>query len=240
MKFPLFPTIFFSIFLALTALFLQKTIVFGQGEVNVEIGPIQPHDALRPSPKVEEQNELKKTAAYTYEGPNYKIRIGYPDMDPEGFMALSLNTQEVDFGELSPTNPVERFVLLSLKSSITYGYSLIASASRPLAQATGTVIPDTTCDDGTCTEEKESTWTNILTYGFGYRCEEDCLAGSVATDAYRQFSDESLGERPQPLIRGIGKTNSEAKLIYKVNIQGNQPIDFPYNNTITYIALPDY
>lgn len=156
--------------------------------------------------------------------------------------SISLSSDVVDFGILSPTNPIIRTVNLSVDSLSTNGYSVIVSENHPLKNEEN-FIPDTTCDNGECSEEESQEWTNTLTYGFGYRCDNviglDCHNSFTKTNFYKHFADISNIQYPQSIMNGLGSKKSDVRISYKVNISGNQAKD-SYSNTVTYIAVPNF
>ena len=93
----------------------------------------------------------------------------------EQFFTFSISQTLIDFSTLSPTNPIKRSNKLTISSGSSNGYSVIAFEDKELsssptsnvALASSAFIPDTTCDNGLCSEAVSAAWTNPLTYGFG-------------------------------------------------------------------------
>ena len=175
---------------------------------------------------------------------NYAILPGFEYEKSSLPFIFTISQASVDFGILYPTNPLTRTFTLSLSRGSATGYSIFSSQDHPPQNASESIIPDTTCDSGTCSESTGGLWTNTLTYGFGYRCDnvsgKDCSADFTTSNFYKQFADDSKNETGQPIMnsRGIGET-SEAKITYKINIAGTQP-QGNYGNTVTYIAVPNF
>ena len=161
---------------------------------------------------------------------------------------FSISQTLIDFSTLSPTNPIKRSNKLTVSNAPTSGYSLIAfedkELSTPLSGASSVFIPDTTCDNGQCSESFSAPWTNPLTYGFGYRCDNvvgtDCEIGFSEVGFYKQFANDSLSEVPQKvaIATSTGKEKT-LQITYKVNIPITQPFAL-YSNTATYIAIPNF
>ena len=183
------------------------------------------------------------------EGVNFKIRAGLENIASTLPFSVSLSSDIVDFGSLSPTNPIVRTVNLSVYSLSAYGYSVIASEDHPLKRD-NEFIPDATCDNGECSQEAAAEWINTLTYGLGYRCDNvtgfDCNSSFSKAEGilsgptfYKHFADISNGQSSQSVMAGIGSKNKDVRLSYKVNISGNQAKGV-YNNIITYIAVPNF
>jgi len=166
--------------------------------------------------------------------------------------SFSISETLIDFSTLSPTNPIKRSNKLTVSNEPASGYSIIASedkelsASAPLrgASPSSAFIPDTTCDNGLCSEVSSAAWTNPLTYGFGYRCDNivgsDCVNGFSDLKYYKQFANNSLSETPKMVAMATNTAkNKTIQITYKVNISLSQQFAF-YSNTITYIAIPNF
>lgn len=186
-----------------------------------------------------------ETGRGLYTGTNYTVRAGFQYIHSIIRFRFSISSLLIDFGTLTPTNPVKRTNTLTISNGSAYGYVVTAYENHQLLiPANGSVIPDTTCDTGLCTETTAASWpdSSILVYGFGYRCDNlsgsDCV--SFPTDNYKQFADDSKGETPQTVMSSlnVGK-NRQAQITYKVNISGTQAAG-RYSNIITYIATPTY
>lgn len=180
------------------------------------------------------------------EGVNFKVRTGFENVASALPFSVSLSSAAIDFGALSPTNPIVRTVDLSIYSLSTFGYSVIASQNHPLQMNSptgGANIPDTACDNGECSHEKAGVWINTLTYGFGYRCDNiigaDCDSSFSKPNFYKHFADISNAQSPQSVMAGIGSKNKDVRISYKVNISGNQEAGI-YTNIITFIAVPNF
>jgi hypothetical protein len=144
-----------------------------------------------------------------------------------------------------------------MNSFTTYGYSVLVFENEPLTIIPPTskmFLPDTTCDNGACGTENSAEWTNALTYGFGYRCDNltgaDCDSSFAKANFYKHFPDIANNDDPASIMAGIGSNNKKARISYKVNIPGyvrEQAPNVPgaqtqgvYNNIITYIAIPNF
>lgn len=196
-----------------------------------------------------ENNKLNFTSGEAQQGAssgtNNSVKLGFQYIHPLRGFSFSVSQSQIDFGLLSPTNPVTRNAIVSISNRSAQGYSVSASEDHPLrVSASGQIIPDTTCDNGGCSDTASSTWSNALTYGFGYRCDtigtNDCASGFTSDQSYKQFADESLGESPQAIMAGATNgQNRQVKITYKVNVAGSQAPG-SYQNTITFIAVPSF
>lgn len=156
------------------------------------------------------------------------------------FLSISLDNDFIDFGTLSPGNPVTRNAVLAVKSNSDY--QVISFEDHPPQNKESVIIPDTTCEDGQCSETTESIWKNNLTYGFGYRCDDiegsDCISFSEG-DFYRQLADIRK-KKPKETMSGFGDTAiKKARLTFKLNAPGTQKPG-NYSSNLTFIAVPNY
>lgn len=159
-------------------------------------------------------------------------------------LSLSISQSLIDFGVLSPTNPVTRGNRITVSAGGNTGFSLVSYEDKPLtAKESSVPIPDTTCDDGFCNEVKASNWISPLTYGFGYRCDNQTQEGCVpdfSTDSvYKQFSDNSKKESPQVVMRARTQGTYSSQITYKITASPLQPPG-RYSNVITYIVSPSF
>lgn len=196
-----------------------------------------------------------ETGVGLYSGTNYKVRAGFQYISSIIPFSFSISSLAIDFGSLSPTNAVTRSNTLTIDNQSAYGYRVTASENHQLlVPAIGALIPDTTCDAGTCDQTTASAWSSTLTYGFGYRCDSvsviyngvtsnGCVAGDLSfysnPDYFKQFSDNSKSETSQSVMSGTSGRNQQATITYKVNISSTQAAGI-YSNAITYIATPTY
>lgn len=168
-------------------------------------------------------------------------------LDPtKGFFSLSLTSVEADFGIIDPTNPVIRTQDLRLNPGSSNGFSLFLYENHPLqVEGTNHFIPDTTCDDGKCTETSASAWENTLTYGFGFRCDSEvkednpCSLEFENQQTYKQFADVTKQEPGTELLNGQQTDPIQARITYKLNVAGTQTKGV-YENTLVFIASPRF
>lgn len=184
---------------------------------SVEIEPFVP---AQPTPA-----EVKQDKPYA-SGHNYQVETNRPEA-----FSFTTSTGTIDFGKLSATNPVLRDLDMRLMSN--QSYQILISEDHPLSTNNKLLIPDTTCDNGSCSEVTPSLWTNTLTYGTGYHTT------SMDSDNYKQIPDSSRKETLQAAFQGQSAHNEKSTLTTKVNISGTQTID-AYTNTVSIIATPDF
>ncbi len=179
---------------------------------------------------------------YSKTGVNYKVRAGFQYIYSIIPFTFTISDTNIDFGSLIATNPVERTNTLTISNGSASGYQVTASENHALlSPGIGKTIPDTACDDGLCTPSNATEWSNSLTYGFGYRCDNlsgtDCPTDFSSSNYYRPF-DASPSAKVVMSGTNVGRTK-QAQITYKVNISGTQEAGV-YTNVITYIATPTF
>ncbi len=112
---------------------------------------------------------------------------------------------------------------------------------------TGTCIPDTTCDDGSCTESTSADWATATNHGFGYSLEN--VTGTDATFTYnessrtfsaRQIADQESSETKQVVMSNDSPTTaSKVNICFRLSVAGDQPAGY-YYNVIKYTATPKF
>ena len=196
-----------------------------------------------------------ETASGLYSGTNYKVRAGFQYIPRGAPFSLSISNTLIDFGVLSPTNPVTRTTTLTISNTKASSYQVTATENHQLiVNRTGAIIPDTTCDNGNCNQTRAGEWSNTLTYGFGYRCDSisvassgtsspSCVTGDSSFSSnknyFKQFSDASKKETSQVVVKGGKGKSQKATVTYKVNIPSSQATG-NYTNAVTYVATPNF
>ncbi|HEX7042758.1 MAG TPA: hypothetical protein VF189_05905 [Patescibacteria group bacterium] len=187
-----------------------------------------------------------------YTGTNYKLCAGFyggifcnqvPTSTTSATFTFTVDPTDIDFGTIDPTSPVSRTDTLTVRADSPFTYIVTGRENHQL-RYNSTVIPDTTCDNGLCTSTTASLWTNTLTYGFGYRCDNllgtDCLTDFLTSNVFKSFANSELGQDAQTIMEGSTQTTaSSGQVTYKVNVSASQ-IPGTYTNTITYIAIPTF
>lgn len=156
---------------------------------------------------------------------------------------FAVDPTAIDFGSIDPTNPVTRTNTLTVSGSQPFTYTVTARENHTL-KFDKNFIPDTTCDSGVCSDLTAAIWTNTLTYGFGYRCDNvtgaDCTPDFDSADFFKAFANAELGKDAQIVMNGTTQTTGSASQVtYKVNVSASQQPG-TYTNTITYIAVPTF
>lgn len=184
-----------------------------------------------------------QTGANLFSGTNYKARAGFQYIYSIIYFRFSISNTFIDFGSVSPTIPTLRTNDLTVSNGSGYGYQVTVSQNHNLRlNSTGSEVPPTACDSGSsCTVTTANLWTNSLTYGFGYRCDNvsgaDCDSQFSTSDYYKPF-DSSPSAQVVMSSANVGK-NRQSTITYKINVSGTQPAGI-YTNIINYIAIPSY
>ena len=163
----------------------------------------------------------------------------------------------IPFGTLSGANT---FYVgchrLSVSTNASSGFSSTIEENTNLITGSGVVIPDTTCDGGSCSETATDTWATATgNDGFGFSCENIsgnglCRLGTNgAVTTYMQIacrgSDAqcdpgSGGETKQVFISTSTPVDTaDVRLHYKLTVSGTQPAG-SYSNTVSYITTPQF
>src|ERR1035437_9265307 len=168
-----------------------------------------------------------QTGPGLYSGTNYKVRAGFQYISSIIPFRFSITNNFIDFGTIDPTTPVLRTSLLTVSNGSAFGYQVTASDNHNLrSNGSGAEIPPTACGDSgpTCDPNTAGPWTSTLTYGFGYRCDNE-----AGTDCNTQFSDATFykpfAASPSAAIVMSGVRvgrNKQTQITYKVNISGSQ------------------
>lgn len=153
-----------------------------------------------------------------------RVETGQPIGKEAKPLRLTLSADLLDFGILTATNPVKRSLTVSVDPGAAVSYSLFSYENHP-PRNEGDTIPATSCDDGTCTASAAAHWINPFTFGFGF---------SYNDISYLQFADFSQSQPMATILPG--------KLTVKLNANRQQilPQGGRYENTITFLAIPDY
>ncbi len=159
------------------------------------------------------------------------VQTGFINSQNGKPMRVAVSADFINYGPITPTNPIIRKINISVYPGSALGYQLLAFANHPLRSEASPLklddqtIPDTTCDNGSCSQNTPSIWVNPFTFGLGYSFD-DVL--------YKQFADLSKNE---PMVAILPQ-----ELTIKLNISQNEPLpkNKHYENTFVFLAIPKY
>lgn len=175
-------------------------------------------------------------------GENYKVTSDPLSKKKNYPLQFSVSDIAINFGDITPGEPVTRSTNLLINSNLPQGYQIMAVENHELRNASNQNIPDTTCDAGNCTILTAAPWDNPLTYGLGYRCNnisgQICLPDFQSNISYKPLPNSEKDQSPQ-IIASNSRETTEAitEQILKVNISQGQEKGL-YQNIIRYIAVP--
>ena len=183
-----------------------------------------------------------QTAPGLYTGTNFKIRAGFQYIMSIIPFSFTISQTNIDFGPLSPTIASTRTNTLTVSNGSAFGYTVTASENHPLLVASsGQMIPDTTCNGGTCNTTTATLWNDPNTFGFGYRCDNlsgtDCDSQFLTANFYKPFAASPSAVAVMSSTN-VGR-NRQAQITYKLNISNTQAAGL-YTNTINFIATPSF
>lgn len=244
---PTFSFIFISLNLFMAGLFLfgnnAQALIMSNDGYRIHFGNLNMAGGVGTNSQYKLGVTVGQIAPGRYTGTNYIARIGFQYITSRKPFTFAISSLFIDFGPLAPGTPVTRTNELTVTKGSTYKYQVLASENHPLRiEANSIDIPDTTCDNGTCSETTPSPWTSVLTYGFGYRCDnltgDDCNSSFTTATNYGQFANEQSAETAQAIMQSNsnGKIR-KAQITYKANISAAQSAG-EYKNMITFIAVP--
>lgn len=183
-----------------------------------------------------------QTAAGQFTGDGYLVKSGFQYIYPFGEFSFSLSKLTIDFGEITPGTFKTATHQVDVSVIGAGGYSVTVFENHPLRLQSGTsTIPDTTCDNGLCTEETAESWTNPANVGFGFNASgDDVVADFVSANYFRQFADLASAELPQTIMAANSvQSNRTATITYKVTPSGDQPAGL-YETQVVFSAIPTY
>lgn len=212
----------------------------------MENGSYQLDSTINYGPPVNAPSPSKQTATFPVQGKfvsgkNYTVFYGFKDIPAKNFFALKINTDKMTFGRITPGEALQRTITQDIIPGSSTGFQLFAFEDHsPLDKAKKVSVPDTTCDNGNCTNALTDTWNSPLTYGFGFRCDSKdsiCSTAFLETGVYRKLPSLEFGDNALPFAYGLGIKPKQVTTTYKINIPGSQPEGI-YQNKITLLASP--
>jgi len=249
------PAIFNLTIIVLLSLFLSKKInaqSFSSSSYKINWGNFNMTSGKKTSANYQLTDTVGQNAPGQYDQTGYTIKAGFQYIyDTIFYFSFQINDLSIDLGTLSAGSTSTDTNTITITSPSGHGYQIMAHQNHPLAiNNSGTTIPDTICDNGTCTESQSDTWTNSSIYGFGFNTigiNNSGVATHVGTSAYfadetyyRQFADHSLDEANQIIMsEDSAVQNHQARVTYKTNISSIQAAG-NYQNAITFTAVPKY
>lgn len=153
----------------------------------------------------------------------------------------------VPFGSLPINSFVNAAHTMVVSTNAVNGYVVTVQQNRQMGLNGGVapVIPNTTCDSGTCSFTTNSNWTTASGHpGLGYSLQS-VNGASVPFTAGANFSSKafpsSLSGQPAQIVMYGGSVADaqSANLCYRISVDANQAAG-AYENQITYTATASF
>jgi hypothetical protein len=239
---PVFFLVTFSLFpipdSRLPNIAIADTVSNGNYSIDVDNIDTNP----QPTPKKEIQQVLGTSVTQNLKS-DFTTGSNYTVNESSDSFSFGVTQDAIDLGVLSATNPVIRNSEIFLTNA-DHGGQILTYQNHPLHSQDNKIIPDTSCDNGDCTELTGAPWESNLTYGFGYRCDSSnpklCDQQFAKSDVYKQYPDNSKNEVAQPvLVSNQSSGKATGTVTYKVTISATQNQE-GYYNSITYLGVPNF
>lgn len=189
------------------------------------------------------------TVGQTFQGPfgsygssSYFVGAGFQYIYQMNTFSFRVSQTALDLGELTTDvhNTASHTVTITTKGA--GGYNVYAYEINPLRHSNGvTIIPDTTCNAGTCSETTAQVWTTQAVSGFGFNANGNDVAADFVNNTYfRQFANREAAESMQSIMSSanVGEART-ATITYKAGPEDNQAAG-NYQTGIVYVAVPGY
>ena len=156
----------------------------------------------------------------------------------------------VPFGTMTLNTFKNAAQKLAIATNANGGYIITTVENDQLGKDGGTspMIPDTTCDTGSCTQSSQQEWATATNNGFGYSLQDIDSSGIAFTYASssgtwkaRQFAATIESESPVQIMQNtsLPTTTEAAYICYRLSI-GSTQVAGDYENNITYTATATF
>ncbi len=177
-----------------------------------------------------------------YGSSGYFVGGGFQYIYQIGHFSFSLSKTAINLGTLTygSLNTDSHTLTINTRGA---GYTIYAYEKHPLKLESGsTTIPDTTCDDGSCSETQASSWVNNNIGGFGFNVNgPDAASDFVDSNYYRQFADQAKNEPMQAIMSSANlAVDDQATVTYKAGLTSGSQAAGNYSTYVSYVAVPSY
>src|SRR4030043_938565 len=191
------------------------------------------------------------TAAGLFSSTGYRVRSGFQYIHTIIPFSFSISDISIDFGTLTVGVGTTQATTLTVKAGGAGGYSVKAKENHPLKNDSQTAtIPDTTCDNGNCTQTSAEIWSQSTTYGFGFNMSGDDIPADFTDSTYfRHFANASIPENAETIMNKSQVTwdypnnlwpwESISTVTFKINVSSSQS-GGTFRNIITFTAIPSF
>lgn len=156
--------------------------------------------------------------------------------------AVTTTATAVPFGDMNANTFKKGCQLLTVNTNAGDGYTMTSQENDQMTNAGLQTIPDTTCDNGLCTETTGAVWaTASANHGLGHTCfGVNCVGAYSAGSNYRQFASIADTETAQTMMSSSSPvTNATSTVVYQLSVSGSQPSG-NYTNTVVYITTAQF
>jgi hypothetical protein len=219
--------------------FTSNTYIIDWGNFNMTSGK-------KNSTRYSLTDTVGQNAPGPYTNTGYIVKSGFQYIyDTFNQLTFIIDNLNINLGTLVAGVGSTATNTLTISTPSGHGYQIMARYNHPLSLASGTTIPDTACDSGTCTPSSSGIWTSASAYGFGFNVigiNNSNVATNVGTSNYftdntyyRPFSNASQ----TVMSEGTPVISHMARASYKANISAVQSAG-SYQNSIIFTAVPYY
>lgn len=219
--------------------------VYGQTRMDstnyrIDYGNINVTSGEKSSDNYNVTDTIGQFAPGRYTSDGYLLRAGFQYIYSIVPFYFSISKTSIPFGTITPQIPGIDSALLTVSNGNT-GYQVTAIEDHELTKEGGAIIPNTSCDAGTCTTITAAPWNSNAIYGFGYTMNGDDIPTTfINTNYFRPFPSEANTESPAVIMSSSSAGNQrEATITFKVNISKTQDAGI-YQNIIRFTAIPRY
>jgi hypothetical protein len=158
--------------------------------------------------------------------------------------AIGTSPTSVPFGIVSLNTFYIGCQDLVVSTNASNGYSLTTQESSAMKTANGSsIIPDTTCDGGTCSESVAGAWINAAKNGLGHTCanqvNHDCSSAYSSGTNFLQFANMAGGETAQAVMSSSTNATATGRIKLRLSAGLAQPAG-DYTTLITYTIYATY
>lgn len=177
-----------------------------------------------------------------YGSSGYFVGSGFQYIYQIDEFSFIISRTAIDLGILTPGIFGTGSHTLTITTKGAGGYTVYAYELHPLRREQASEeIPDTTCDNGLCTETTAEVWVNPANDGFGFNMTgNDIPADFINSTYFRQFADQEGGEPMQVVMSSPNIANQrQSTVTYQAAATGNQAAG-NYQTGVAYVAVPGY
>ena len=233
-----------SLLLGILFLLISPSKAIGQNlesdSYRIRMGNFNMTSGTKTSTNYSLTDTVGQTAAEYFSGTGYFVQAGFQYLYTLYDFSFSVSSLLVDLGTATSGTfaSVNHTLIVSAPGQ---GYSVTALAVTPLTNTQGSTIPDTTCDNTSCTETAAEVWVNTAVFGFGYNLSgHDAATDFTDATFFRPFPSLSAAEPPAIVMSSIqAGQNRTATVTYQLNVSPTQAAG-NYSTQIIYTATPVY